>query len=64
MAKWEELPMADRAQYMKVAVQNGYRDIRSIKEAYRIFAEGGDLEGRTLPEVNVVYNRIGYSENN
>lgn len=41
MAKWEELPIADRAQYMKLAVQNGYRDIRSIREAYNIYAEGG-----------------------
>lgn len=41
MAKWEELPMSDRAKYMKLAVQNGYRDIRSIREAYNIYAEGG-----------------------
>ena len=43
MAKWEELPIADRAQYMKLAVQNGYRDIRSIREAYNIYANGGKL---------------------
>ena len=43
MAKWEELPIADRAQYMRRAVQNGYRDIRSIREAYNIYAEGGNL---------------------
>lgn len=41
MAKWEELPIADRAQYMRIAVQNGYRDIRSIREAYNRYAEGG-----------------------
>ena len=41
MAKWEELSMMDRAKYMKLAVQNGYRDIRSIREAYNIYAEGG-----------------------
>ena len=44
MAKWEELPIADRAQYMRLAVQNGYRDIRSIREAYNIYAEGGPKE--------------------
>ena len=44
MAKWEELPIASRAQYMKLAVQNGYRDIRSIREAYNIYAEGGTKE--------------------
>ena len=45
MAKWEELPIADRAQYMRLAVQNGYRDIRSIREAYNIYAEGGTKGG-------------------
>ena len=45
MAKWEELPIADRAQYMRIAVQNGYRDIRSIREAYNIYAEGGTKGG-------------------
>lgn len=44
MAKWEELPLADRAAYMKVAVKNGYRDIRTIKEAYNEFAKGGKKE--------------------
>lgn len=41
MAKWEELPIVDRAKYMKIAVKNGYRDIRSIKEAYNQYAKGG-----------------------
>ena len=45
MAKWEELSMRDRSQYMRLAVQNGYRDIRSIREAYNIYAEGGTKEG-------------------
>ena len=45
MAKWEELSMMDRAKYMKLAVQNGYRDIRSIREAYNIYAEGGTKGG-------------------
>ena len=45
MAKWEELPITDRAQYMRLAVQNGYRDIRTIREAYNIYAEGGTKGG-------------------
>ena len=44
MAKWEELSMRDRSQYMRLAVQNGYRDIRSIREAYNIYTEGGIKE--------------------
>lgn len=35
--KWEELPLADRAKLMAVAVRNGYTDIRSIKAAYANF---------------------------
>lgn len=63
MAKWEELPIADRAQYMRVAVQNGYRDIRSIREAYNEYAEGGEKEENrtyyagTLPMVPVIARR-------
>ena len=45
MAKWEELPIADRAKYMEIAVKNGYRDIRSIKEAYNQYAKGGPKDG-------------------
>ena len=41
MAKWEELSIADRAKYMEIAVKNGYRDIRSIREAYNQYAKGG-----------------------
>ena len=41
MAKWEELSIVDRAKYMEIAVKNGYRDIRSIREAYNQYAKGG-----------------------
>ena len=44
MAKWEELPIADRAKYMEIAVKNGYRNIRSIREAYNQYAKGGPKE--------------------
>ena len=47
MAKWEELPIADRAKYMEIAVKNGYRDIRSIREAYNKYAKGGPKEDNT-----------------
>ena len=51
MAKWEELSMRERAKYMKLAVKNGYRDIRSIREAYNIYAEGG-IKGGPKDEYN------------
>ena len=53
MAKWEELSMRDRSQYMRLAVQNGYRDIRTIREAYNKYAEGGNLYGTGGPKGNI-----------
>ena len=55
MAKWEELPLADRAKYMQLAVKNGYRDIQTIREAYNEYATGGEIKengnaGKGTPE--------------
>lgn len=63
MAKWEELPLYDRAQYMRIAVQNGYRDIRSIREAYNKYAEGGPVrvhknESSTAKESTILEDRV------
>lgn len=44
MDNWNKLDIRDRAQYMKLAVQNGYRDIRSIREAYNIYADEKIME--------------------
>lgn len=52
MAKWEELPIADRAAYMRVAVKNGYKDIRSIREAYNKYGDGGDKSNKVGPTYN------------
>ena len=41
MDSWEKLNIRDRAKYMEIAVKNGYRDIRSIREAYNQYAKGG-----------------------
>lgn len=38
--------MADRANYIKVAVQNGITDLGNIREAYNSFAKGGILNGK------------------
>ena len=62
MAKWEELPIADRAQYMRLAVQNGYRDIRSIREAYNIYAEGGPEDEYKNWYPNETFDYLGDNE--
>lgn len=54
MAKWEELPIADRAEYMRIAVKNGYRDIRSIREAYNKYANGGNTRNEAIKRANYV----------
>ena len=45
MDSWEKLNIRDRAKYMEIAVKNGYRDIRSIREAYNQQAKGGPKDG-------------------
>lgn len=41
---WNKLSMADRANYIKVAVQNGVTDLDNIRETYNSFAKGGYLK--------------------
>lgn len=41
--KWDDLSMANRAKYIKLAVDNGVTDLSHIREAYNKYAEGGDL---------------------
>ena len=41
MSTWDKLSMADRAKYIKLAVQNGITSLGDIREAYNKYAEGG-----------------------
>lgn len=38
---WEALSMKDRASFIKLAVENGYKDIGSIKSLYNKYQDGG-----------------------
>ena len=38
---WEALSMKDRASFIKLAVQNGYKDIGSIRSLYNKYQDGG-----------------------
>lgn len=58
MSKWNNLNMADRAAFMRVAMKYGINNLDEIHNAYNRFAEGGEtdnttVEGGTLPEVVV-----------
>lgn len=45
--RYEELPIADRATLLREAVKNGYRDIKTIKEVYNSYSEGGEINNTT-----------------
>lgn len=43
MSNWYNLPMAQRAEVMKLAVENGIYNIDTIRNAYNEFAKGGSI---------------------
>ena len=57
MNRWDNLSMADRAKYIKLAVENGVTELAEIRNIYNSYAEGGYLGDEkhpvTLPEVVV-----------
>lgn len=60
---WEALSMKDRASFIKLAIQNGYKDINSIRDLYNnrnIFRGGGKVE-KNIPVFNRE-NMPGYSQ--
>lgn len=38
---WNKLPIAERAKYIELAIQNGITDLNTIKKNYNSFARGG-----------------------
>lgn len=50
---WEALSMKDRASFIKLAVQNGYRDINSIRDLYNSnkYNDGGPKDSAKLEYV-------------
>ena len=40
---WDNLSMLEKSEMMKVAVRNGITDLKTIREKYNEFAEGGDI---------------------
>lgn len=61
MAKWEDLNMHERHAFIKEAVKNGIRDIKSIRDKYNEYADGGHLsreeENNNLFESDKVLDR-------
>lgn len=46
MNKWDELSMAERANYIRLGVQNGIVSLDGIKEVYNKYADGGKVKTR------------------
>ena len=43
--KWEELSLKDRADLMKLYIQNGFTGLSKIRSHYNSLDEGGNLGG-------------------
>ena len=56
---WDSLSLSEKSEMMRVAVRNGITDLKTIREKYNEFAEGGNTKqeptynGGTLDEVTV-----------
>ena len=48
MSSWNDLPIKDKADIMKVAVRNGITKLSDIRDKYNELALGGDLEDENL----------------
>ena len=43
MGKWQNLTAQQKAQVIKFAIQNGVYDIKTIRDTYNLYSNGGDL---------------------
>lgn len=48
---WEALSTKDRASFIKLAVQNGYKDLSSIRNLYNSYEDGGPKDSKRLEYV-------------
>ena len=43
MGKWSELKASEKARVIQLAIENGVSDIKTIRDTYNIYAEGGGI---------------------
>lgn len=53
---WKDLSLKDKAELIKLAVNNGITDLSTIRDTYNKFEEGGSLDGEDAPKVGPTYN--------
>ena len=57
---WNDLSMADKAKYIKLAVQNKVTSLSDIIDTYNVYANGGNTENN-IP--NTEDTKPGFFEN-
>lgn len=57
--KWEDLSIPEKAEMMKVAIRNGITSLPEIKQAYKEFAEGGNLFRKGGPKRQTSFGNAG-----
>lgn len=53
---WKDLSLNEKAELIKLAVNNGITDLSTIRDTYNKYAEGGPLDGSDTPKVGPTYN--------
>ena len=53
---WKKLSLKDKADLIKLAVNNGITDLSTIRDTYNKFEEGGSLDEEDIPKVGPTYN--------
>jgi hypothetical protein len=57
---WKDLTMQEKADIMKLSLANGISSLKTIKEQYNKYAEGGNFNAGNL--VNAIYNNTKNEE--
>ena len=55
---WKDLSLKDKAELIKLAVNNGITDLSTIRDTYNKFEEGGSLDDSDTSKVKVSSNAI------
>lgn len=53
---WKDLSLNEKAELIKLAVNNGITDLNTIRDTYNKFEEGGPLDEEDTPKVGPTYN--------
>ena len=56
---WNDLSMADRAKYIKLAVQNKVTSLSDIIDTYNVYANGGNTENN-IPNKTCLHIILNY----